>query len=406
MFHTNVLTHFQKSILCFGTLIISAVSYNWLKKNKNLIEFYILILSALLGMCLMVSSGHMLMFYLGLELSTIPLAAAANFDLEKRKSSEAAMKLILNSAFSTALLLMGISFLYGITGTLIFSELSVTLVESPLAIFAFILLFAGFGFKISMVPFHLWTADVYEGSPVPVTAFLSVVSKSAVTFIFVNVLFQVFQSLALAWTIAISLLAFLSILIGNLFAMRQQNLKRFLAFSAIAQVGYILVALIGYPTMAQASVFYFLFIYLFSNLAAFGVVGIISEHTGKENIDDYKGFYQNNKFLAWVFAIALFSLAGVPPTAGFFGKFFLIMSGASKGNYVLIILAALNMVISFYYYLRVVKVMFMDTSENPIAKVEEGLFPKMALWVCLAGILVLGLYGPIYEYIVQIVQPY
>jgi len=406
MFKGNELILFQKSILSLGMLIVSAISFTWLKNNKNFLEFYILLLSSLLGMFFMISSANMLMFYLGLELSTIPLAAAANFDLQKRKSSEAAMKLILSSAFSSALLLLGISFIYGSTGTLLFSELSVSLVENPLSIFAFILIFAGFAFKISAVPFHLWTADVYEGSPIPVTAFLSVVSKAAVTFVFVSVLFQVFQSLALTWTIAISLMAFLSIVIGNLFALRQQNIKRFLAFSAIAQVGYILVAMLGFAEVAQSSIFFFLIIYLFSNLAAFGVIGIVSEHTGNENIDDYKGFYQTNKFLSWVLAIGLFALAGVPPTAGFFGKFFLLMAGASKGNYILIIIAALNMVVSFYYYLRIVKVIFMDGNENPIAKTEAGLIPNLALLLCMAGLIVLSVYGPIYEYIVHIVQPY
>lgn len=406
MFKGNELILFQKSILSLGMLIVSAISFTWLKNNKNFLEFYILLLSSLLGMFFMISSANMLMFYLGLELSTIPLAAAANFDLQKRKSSEAAMKLILSSAFSSALLLLGISFIYGSTGTLLFSELSVSLVENPLSIFAFILIFAGFAFKISAVPFHLWTADVYEGSPIPVTAFLSVVSKAAVTFVFVSVLFQVFQSLALTWTIAISLMAFLSIVIGNLFALRQQNIKRFLAFSAIAQVGYILVAMLGFAEVAQSSIFFFLIIYLFSNLAAFGVIGIVSEHTGNENIDDYKGFYQTNKFLSWVLAIGLLALSGVPPTAGFFGKFFLLMAGASKGNYILIIIAALNMVVSFYYYLRIVKVIFMDGNENPIAKTEAGLIPNLALLLCMAGLIVLSVYGPIYEYIVHIVQPY
>jgi NADH-quinone oxidoreductase subunit N len=247
---------------------------------------------------------------------------------------------------------------------------------------------------------------VYEGSPVPVTAFLSVISKSAVVFIFVKVMFEVFANMYQSWVLVVALLAFASIVIGNLFALRQQNMKRFLAFSAIAQVGYIMVALLGESGQAQSAIFYFLLIYLFSNLAAFGVVGIISEHTGKENIDDYKGFYKSNKFLSWVLAIALFSLAGVPPTAGFFGKLFLILSGASTGNYVLIILAALNLVVSFYYYLRVIRVIFMDDNIDPIEKTDAGLMPKMALWLCIAGIVVLGLYGPAYEYIVQIVQPY
>ena len=405
MFKGNELILFQKTVLSLGMLILSAVSISWLKNNKNFLEFYILLLSSLLGMFFMISSANLLMFYLGLELSTIPLAAAANFDLQKKKSSEAAMKLILSSAFSSALTLLGISFIYGSTGTLLFSEISISLVENPLSIYAFILILAGFAFKISAVPFHLWTADVYEGAPIPVTAFLSVVSKAAVTFVFVSVLFKVFQSLALTWTIAISVLALLSIVVGNLFALRQQNIKRFLAFSAIAQVGYILVAMLGSAEVVQSSIFFFLLTYLFANLAAFGVIGIISEQTGKESIDDYKGFYQTNKFLSWVLAIGLFALAGVPPTAGFFGKFFLLLSGASKGNYILIIIAALNMVVSFYYYLRIVKVIFMDSNNQPIVKTEAGLIPNLALLLCMAGLIILSIYGPIYEYIVHIVQP-
>jgi NADH-quinone oxidoreductase subunit N len=346
------------------------------------------------------------MFYIGLEMSTIPLAAAANFDLQRRKSSEAAMKLILSSSFSSALLLMGISFIYGTCGSMQFADLNNVLQNTPLTIFAMVLMFAGFAFKISVVPFHLWTADVYEGAPVSVTAFLSVLSKAAVVFVFTNVMFEVFANLYQSWVMVVALLAFASIVVGNLFALRQQNIKRFLAFSAIAQVGYIMVALLGESVQAQAAIFYFLLIYLFSNLAAFGVVGIISEHTGKENIDDYKGFYKTNKFLSWVLAIGLFSLAGVPPTAGFFGKLFLMLSGASTGNYILIILASLNLVVSFYYYLRVIRVIFMDENEAPIAKTETGLIPRIALLLCVAGIVVMGLYGPAYEYIVQIVQHY
>src|ERR1044071_3801767 len=179
MFHTNELLTFEKNLLNLGTLIISLQSYDWLKKHKHVPEFYMLLLSTLLGMFFMISSNNLLMFYLGLELSTIPLAALANFDLEKRRSSEAAFKMIISSAFSSGLLLFGISMLYGSTGTLSFAELPAHLIGSPLQIFSFVLLIAGFGFKISAVPFHLWTADVYEGSPVSVTSYLSVVSKGA-----------------------------------------------------------------------------------------------------------------------------------------------------------------------------------------------------------------------------------
>ena len=202
MFHTSELLTFEKNLLNLGTLIISLQSYNWLKDHKHVPEFYILMFSTLLGMFFMISSNNLLMFYLALELSTIPLAALANFDLEKRRSSEAAFKMIISSAFSSGLLLFGISLVYGVTGTLSFTELRgvsnfigtfTSFTSTPLNIFAFILLIAGFGFKISAVPFHLWTADVYEGSPVAVTSYLSVISKGAILFVLVSVLYNVFS---------------------------------------------------------------------------------------------------------------------------------------------------------------------------------------------------------------------
>ena len=399
MFKTNPLIVLEKNILSLAMLIISMQSYAWLKTHKHVIEFYLLLLSTLLGMFFMISSGNLLMFYLGLELSTIPLAAAANFDLLKRKSSEAAMKMIISSAFSSALLLFGISLVYGATGTLVFSEISAHLSADPLHIFGFILLLSGFAFKISAVPFHLWTADVYEGAPVAVTSYLSVVSKAAVLFEFVSVLYTVFKPLAAVWYNMLFVLSLITIVIGNLFALRQNNFKRFLAFSSIAQVGFILIGISGSSQAGMASVVYFILIYVFSNLAAFGVVSLVSAVTGKEGIDDYKAFYTTNPLLSWVLTIALFSLAGVPPTAGFFGKFFLLMAGAGKGNYWLIGIAALNMVISFYYYLRVVKAIFMDTNEQPIERIAIPVLPKLAMYICVAGIIVTGLLSVVYDYI-------
>lgn len=399
MFRTDSLMVMEKNILNLAMLIISLQAYSWLKDHKHVPEFYMLLLSTLLGMFFMISGGNLLMFYLGLELSTIPLAAAANFDLTKRRSSEAAMKLIFSSAFASALLLFGISMIYGTTGTLIFSELPVRITGDNLQIFAFILVLSGFAFKISAVPFHLWTADVYEGAPVSVTSFLSVVSKGAVLFVFVSVLYSVFRPIGGVWYLIIATLSFLTIFTGNLFAIRQNNFKRFLAYSSIAQVGFILIGISGSNQDGAASVVYFVLIYVFSNLAAFGVVSVVSAATGKESISDYKGFYKTNPVLAWVLTIALFSLAGVPPTAGFFGKYFLLFSGAAKANYVLLTFAALNLVISFYYYLRVVKAIFMDPNEQPIEKINIPLFPRLALYACVIGVLAVGFIGWIYEYI-------
>lgn len=404
MFKTNELIRLEKNLLNLGTLIISLQSYNWLKSHKHVPEFYMLLLSTLLGMFFMLSSQNILMFYLALELSTIPLAALSNFDLDKRKSAEAAFKMIISSAFSSGLLLFGISLLYGTTGSLSFTGISAHLNGSPLQLFSFILLLSGFAFKISAVPFHLWTADVYEGSPVAVTSYLSVISKGAILFVLVSVLYKVFQPLGDIWYNILFLLSVVTMIIGNLFALRQQNMKRFLAFSSIAQVGFILIGITGQSAEGSASVIYFILVYIFSNLGAFGVISVVSAVTGKENLDDYKGFYKTNPLLSWALAISLFSLAGIPPTAGFFGKFFLLLAGAGKGNYLLITIAALNMVVSLYYYLKVIKAIFMDSNENPVEKINTALFPKIAMIICAAGILITGLMSGAYNYIYSLVK--
>ncbi|MFT3933324.1 MAG: NADH-quinone oxidoreductase subunit N [Chitinophagaceae bacterium] len=403
MFRTGKLIVLEKNILNLGTLLVSCIAYDWLKDYKHTIEFYVLLLSTLLGMFFMISAGNLLMFYLGLELSGIPLAAIANFDLDKKRSSEAAMKFIISSAFSSGLLLFGISMLYGSTGTLVFAELPKFLDGNPLQLLALVLLITGFAFKISVVPFHLWTADVYEGSPVAVTAYLSVISKGAAVFVFVSVLYTVLQPLAHIWYIILAILGVLTMCIGNLFALRQDNIKRLLAFSSITQAGFILVGISGSSQSGMASAVYFILVYVFSNLGAFGVIALVQAVTGKEDIADYKGFYKTNPLLAWVMALSLFSLAGIPPAAGFFGKFFLLLAAAGKGNYLLIIIAALNMIASLYYYLKVVKTIFIDRNEHePIAHLKVELFPKLALLICVAGIILLGLASGVYEYIYSI----
>src|SRR6185312_11716440 len=358
MFHTNGMIVLEKNILNLGTLIVSLLAYDWLKDHRHVAEFYMLLLSTLLG------------FFF-----------------------------IISSAFSSALLLFGISLLYGATGTLSFDTIPRHLDGSAFQLFAFILILSGFAFKISVVPFHLWTADVYEGSPVSVTAYLSVISKGAVFFIFVQTLYTVFRPMADSWYRIVVLLSVLTMLTGNLFALRQSNFKRLLAFSSIAQSGFILAGITGSSRSGDASVIYYILIYVFSNLGAFGVVSLVSAATGKEEIDDYKGLYSTNPLLSWVMAISLFSLAGIPPTAGFFGKFFLLMAGAGKGNYTFIVIAALNMVISLYYYLRVIKVIFMETQPQPIARLKIPLMPNIAFILCLVGTLVTGLIGWVYDYI-------
>ena len=399
MFVVTNLIAIEKSILLLATFVISLLAFEWLSSYKNYLEFYLLLISILLGMFIMISAGHFLSFYLGLEMATIPLATLSAFDLEKPRSGEAGMKLILSSAFSSGILLMGISFMYGTCGSLYFDEVKTMFTGSTLQVAGFIFLVAGFAFKISIVPFHLWTADVYEGSPVAVTAFLSVVSKGASVFIFLGALYTVFGTISGTWIYILAILSIATMVTGNLFAIRQQNIKRFLAFSSITQAGYILIGIISGTLQGTASVVYFLLVYLFSNLAAFTVVAVISDKTGKENITDYNGLYQTNPKLSLAMMLALFSLAGIPPTAGFFGKWFLLSAGMSTGILTLIVIAALNLVISLYYYLRVVKAMFIDKNETPVQPIRSSNAARLGLIICSAGIILTGFFSFIYQYI-------
>ncbi|MGB5007519.1 MAG: NADH-quinone oxidoreductase subunit N [Ferruginibacter sp.] len=399
MYLTTNMIVLQKNILNLGVYLISLLFAGWFKRSEHMPEFFMLMLSALLGMFFLISSGNLLMFFLALELATIPVAAMANFDLDKKRSSEAAMKMILSSAFASGILLFGISLLYGATGTISFAELPQYINGSPLQVLALVFLFSAFAFKLSIVPFHLWTADVYEGAPMATTSFLSVISKGAVAFIFMATLYKVFQNMHAVWYNLVMILSIATMIIGNLFALRQQNIKRFLAFSSIAQVGFILVGVSSNSIEGTSAVVYFILIYVFSNLAAFGVASAIAEQTNRENIDDYKGMYQTNPFLSWVLALALFSLAGIPPTAGFFGKLFLLTAGASKGSYFFITIAALNMIISLYYYLRVIRSVFMEKNDQPLEKIKMERSAKFALLICGAGIILVGLLSWIYDYI-------
>ncbi|MBS1753881.1 MAG: NADH-quinone oxidoreductase subunit N [Ferruginibacter sp.] len=403
MYLTTGLIVLQKNILNLAVYLISLLFANWFKRLQHMPEFFMLMLCALLGMFFLISSGNLLMFFLSLELATIPVAAMANFDLDKKRSSEGAMKMILSSAFSSGIMLFGISLIYGATGTINFTEIPLQLHGSTLEVLAFIFFFAAFAFKLSIVPFHLWTADVYEGSPMAATSFLSVVSKGAVAFIFLSVLYKVFLPLQVLWYNLLVIVSVATMVIGNLFALRQQNIKRFLAFSSIAQVGFILVGISGSSMQGTSSVVFFILVYVFSNLAAFAVADAIATKTDAEEIDDYRGMNKTNPFLSWVLALALFSLAGIPPTAGFFGKLFLLTAGASKGSYLFIIIAALNMIISLYYYLRVIRAVFMEKNENPIEKITIEPSTKLALIFCSAGIVLIGLLSWIYDYIQSLV---
>ncbi|MCX6242966.1 MAG: NADH-quinone oxidoreductase subunit N [Bacteroidetes bacterium] len=400
MYQTTALISMLKNILNIGALIVMIQSADWLRKPENkekISEYYILLLSTLIGMQYMLSSGDFLMFYLGLELATIPLAALAAFERFKEKSAEAGVKFIFSSALSSGILLYGLSMIYGTTGTLYFAEVGPAFTGTPLQVLGFIFFFAGMAFKISLVPFHLWTADVYEGAPVNISSYLSVVSKGAAAFILTILLFTVFSKIALMWSNVLYIIIILTITMGNLFAIRQQNLKRFLAFSSIAQAGFILLGIIGQSQYGMTTVIYFVLVYIFSNLGAFGVVSIISNRTGCETINDYDGLYRTNPRLAMMMMLSLFSLAGIPPVAGFFGKFFLFAAAANHGLYILVLIAIINTIISLYYYLLVIKAMFLNRSDRPIPKFKSDFYTSLGLILCLAGIFAVGIASTIFE---------
>ncbi len=385
-----------KIILSLGTLIVFLMAHSWLKNEENLVkqgEFYLLAISTLMGMFFMVSAGHFLMFFIGLELASVPMAALVAFDKRRFESAEAGAKFILMALFSSALLLYGLSLIYGTCGTLYFNDLDAHIDGSPVQLLALACFIAGMGFKISLVPFHLWTADTYEGSPTVVTSFLSVVSKGAAAFALLVILIKVFAPMVESWDIAFFWLIVASITVANIFAVRQKNLKRFMAFSSISQAGYLILGIMSGTAQGMASLVFYLLVYLVANLGAFAVLNVVEQHSGKIGMDDYNGLYQTNPRLAFLMTLCLFSLAGIPPFAGFFSKIFVFMSAFHAEHYVLVIIALVNTVISLYYYLLIVKAMYIKTNDSPIATFKSDGYTRVGLFVCMLGVFALGFIG-------------
>ena len=392
----------MKNILNVGVLLVMLQSNGWLSKEDTSFkrgEFFMLTLLTLFGMYLMISAGNFILFYIGLETASLPMASLAAFDKYKNNSAEAGAKYIFNAVFSSACLLFGLSFLYGACGSFYFEDLAFSIESTPLLIMSLVFIAVGLFFKISLVPFHFWTADVYQGAPTNVTAYLSTISKGAAVFALMTILYKVFGGMAFEWHTILWWIVLITITVGNLFAMRQTNLKRFLAFSSVSQAGYIALAVLAGTTQGMASTMYYILVYIFSNMAAFGVISAIETKTGKVDMTDYNGLYKTNPKLALIMMIALFSLGGIPPLAGFFSKFFVFTAAAAKGEYLLVLFALLNTIISLYYYLLVVKAMFINTNENPIETVKSDNYMKISLIVCFIGLMTVGLASGIYEYL-------
>lgn len=409
MYATSDVCAMIKNILNVGVLIVLIQSCKWANGELMIMrrgEFYELLLVTLFGMYLMISARHFLLFVIGLESASLPLAAMVAFDKNRYESHEAAIKYMLTAVFSSAVFMMGLSFVYGLAGSLYFQDIALQLGTSvdTMLVVALAFVIAGVGFKLSLVPFHLWTADVYQGAPTSVTAYFSVISKGAAAFAFLVILVQVFgQFYANVWEWMLYALIILTITIGNLFAIRQKNMKRFLAFSSISQAGYIMLGVIGFNAMGLSAMMFYILVYIFSNLAAFGVIGAIENATGKVSMTDYNGLSKTNPWLACAMMLAMFSLAGIPPFAGFFSKFFIFTSAINQGSiaiYVLVLIALINTIVSLYYYLLVVKAMYISPEEPQIATFRSACTERVALWICVAGIICLGIVSYFYDSII------
>ena len=399
----------MKLILTFGAFIVVVMAQPWLEREASRYagEFHLLVLSTLLGMYVMMSSGSFLLFFLGLETASVPMACLVAFDKWKKKSAEAAAKYILVATFSSGVMLYGISFIYAATGTLYFDDIAKAqgnyYMFSPLQLMGLVFFFSGLAFKLSLVPFHFWTADTYEGAPTPVTGYLSVCSKGAAAFAALVILTKAFGQMIDYWEYMLYVVIVLSITIANLFAIRQSELKRFMAFSSISQAGYIMLAVIGGSQLGMTSLMYYVLVYIVANMAVFTVISTVEQNNnGATQISAYDGLYQTNPKLAFLMTLALFSLAGIPPFAGMFSKFFVFMAAAEQGSfwaYFVVFVALVNTVVSLYYYLLIVKAMYIKPSDSPLPTFKTDVHTRIALAVCTAGIVLFGVCSCIYDWL-------
>ena len=423
MYVSNSSVSAIKAILTFGALVVLIMAYPWLDNKatkgrsingKYAGEFIMLVLSTLLGMFMMVSSGNFLMFFLGLEMASVPMSCLVAFDKWKKISAESAAKYIITAIFSSGVMLYGISFVYGSAGTLYFDDVAQRFAffaqyksQVPMLIMGMVFFFSGLGFKLSLVPFHFWTADTYEGAPTPVTGYLSVCSKGAAAFALMTILMKVFGSLMEYWEYMLYVVIVLSITIANLFAIRQKELKRFMAFSSISPAGYIMLAVVGASQSGMASLMYYILVYVVANMAVFTVISAVENSLNAPDnratqMSTYNGLYQTNPKLAFLMTLALFSLAGIPPFAGMFSKFFVFMAAAEQGSfwaYFVVFIALINTVVSLYYYLLIVKAMYIKSSDSPLPTFRTDGMTRLALTICTAGIVLFGVCSCIYEWL-------
>lgn len=406
MYATTPMIGVLKTILAFGTLIVFIQARTWLSRPDSTFkegEFYMLIISTLLGMNMMVSADHFLLFFLGLEMASVPMACLVAFDKYRHNSAEAGAKFILTATFSSGVMLYGLTFIYADAGSLYFNEVAQHLSATPMTVMGMVFFFSGLGFKISLVPFHFWTADTYQGAPTTITGYLSVVSKGAAAFALCSILMHVFGVLLEQWQYLLGIVIVLSITIANLFAIRQTELKRFMAFSSISQAGYIMLAVMGDSGMGVTALTYYILVYVVANMSVFTIISAIEErNNGVTDMDAYNGLYSTNPKLAFLMTLALFSLGGIPPFAGMFSKFFVFMAALEQGStwaYAIVFIALINTVISLYYYLLIVKAMYINKSENPLPAFKSDCNTRLALAICTLGVALFGVCSYVYDWI-------
>lgn len=401
MFVVDGIAVFFKMFIVGATALVILASIDYVNRFRFFKgEYYFLVLMSALGMMFMASANDLLSLFVTLEFATFGFYVLVAYLREDAASNEAGIKFFILGIFAAALLAYGISLVYGATGKLVFSDMNIT-EPTPALTIGFLLIFAALGFKIGAVPFHSWIPDTYHGAPTPVTAYLSIVPKAAAFAILLRMFFVALASFKPAWVLLLAGASILSMTYGNIVAIAQKNIKRLLAYSGIAQIGNVLIGLAAGTKMGSDAMLFYLLTYLFSNLGAFAIVIAVSQVIRSDEIEDYSGLNRRSPFLAFSMLIFLLSLAGVPPLAGFIGKLYIFVAAIKEELYVLLIVGLINIVISMYYYLIVVKKMYINEPANPSKLTIAGPM-KIVVYVSLAGTLLLGIYPkPFIEWIVS-----
>lgn len=386
-------------LIATGLTVLASVRY-LADDGTELYEYFVLLMFASAGMMFMVSGNHLLTIFIGLETLSISIYVLAGLLPGNPKSSEAALKYLILGGFSSGIFLYGAALLYGSAGSLGLPALTKYFQSGTFGAMATIgmgLLIVGFAFKVAAAPFHMWTPDVYEGAPTPLTGFMSVGVKAGAFAAFVRVFFEAFPAQHVNWVHILWGLAFVTMIVGNLAALVQENIKRMLAYSSIAHAGYILIGMVAGTEAGTAGVLYYLLAYTFTNIGAFGVVALVGRK-GEANllIDDYRGLAKANPMLALVMSIFLFSLAGIPPTAGFVGKFAIFGSAVAKGYIWLVVVGVLTSAASVYYYFRVVMKMYMEAPDTTAPKLQFSPSMIIALGIAVVGVLYIGIFPTTY----------